>query len=83
MKLPTTAAGFMWVKRKVTQEEAERLRDLKLDWIEFRTESKRVYAYGGLAAHVLGGVDFEEKGNGGIEQALDERAERATPARCA
>lgn len=65
--------GFMWVKRKVTQEEADRLRALNLDWIEFRTESKRVYAYGGLAAHLLGGVDFEEKGNSGIEQALDEQ----------
>jgi cell division protein FtsI/penicillin-binding protein 2 len=65
--------GFMWIKRKVTQEEADRLRALKLDWIEFRTESKRVYAYGGLAAHLLGGVDFEEKGNSGIEQALDEQ----------
>lgn len=64
--------GFMWVKRKVTEEEAERLRNLKLEWIEFRKESKRVYAYGGLAAHVLGGVDFEEKGNGGVEQALNE-----------
>ena len=64
--------GFMWVKRKVTEEEAERLQNLKLEWIEFRTESKRVYAYGGLAAHVLGGVDFEEKGNSGIEQSLDE-----------
>jgi cell division protein FtsI (penicillin-binding protein 3) len=65
--------GFMWIKRKVTQEEADRLRALKLDWIEFRTESKRVYAYGSLAAHLLGGVDFEEKGNSGIEQALDEQ----------
>ncbi len=65
-------SGFMWVKRKVTDAEAERLRNLKLEWIEFRTESKRVYAYGSLGAHVLGGVDFEEKGNGGVEQALDE-----------
>ncbi len=65
--------GFMWVKRKVTQDEADRLRALKIDWIEFRTESKRVYAYGGLGAHLLGGVDFEEKGNSGIEQALDEQ----------
>ncbi|MGI8742139.1 MAG: penicillin-binding protein [Bryobacteraceae bacterium] len=64
--------GFMWVKRKVTAEEADRLRNLKLDWIEFRTESKRVYALDSIAAHVLGGVDFEEKGNAGIEQGLDE-----------
>jgi cell division protein FtsI (penicillin-binding protein 3) len=64
--------GFMWVKRKVTDEEASRLKNLKLEWIEFRPESKRVYAHAGLAAHVLGGVDFEEKGESGIERALEE-----------
>jgi cell division protein FtsI (penicillin-binding protein 3) len=60
--------GFMWVKRKITREEAQRLRDLKLDWIEFRMESGRYYPNKSLAAHVLGGVDFEGKGNGGVEQ---------------
>src|SRR6266849_5278543 len=49
--------GFIWVKRKITHEEAQRLRDLKLDWIEFRTESRRFYPNKSLAAHVLGGVD--------------------------
>jgi cell division protein FtsI (penicillin-binding protein 3) len=60
--------GFMWVKRKITREEAQRLRDLKLEWIEFRMESGRYYPNKSLAAHVLGGVDFEGKGNGGVEQ---------------
>jgi cell division protein FtsI (penicillin-binding protein 3) len=64
--------GFMWVKRKVSVEQAERLRNLNLDWIEFRPETTRVYTFDSLAAHVLGGVDFEEKGNGGIEQSLEE-----------
>src|SRR5260370_16370046 len=27
--------GFLWVKRKITREEAKRLRDLTLHWIEF------------------------------------------------
>jgi cell division protein FtsI (penicillin-binding protein 3) len=64
--------GFLWVKRKVTSEEAARLRDLKLEWIEFRTESQRFYPNKALAAHVIGGVDFAEKGNGGVEQSLNE-----------
>ena len=63
--------GFMWVKRKVTEQEAARLRSYKFEWVEFRTESARYYPKGSLAAHVLGGVDHEEKGNGGIEQVLD------------
>jgi len=60
--------GFLWVKRKISREEAQRLRDLKLDWIEFQMESGRYYPNKSLAAHVLGGVDFEGKGNGGVEQ---------------
>ena len=64
--------GFLWVKRKVTPEEAARLRDLKVEWIEFRTESQRFYPNKRLAAHVIGGVDFSEKGNGGVEQTLNQ-----------
>src|SRR5579864_7455530 len=45
--------GFLWVKRRVTPEEAARLRDLKLEWIEFRTESQRFYPNRKLAAHVI------------------------------
>jgi cell division protein FtsI (penicillin-binding protein 3) len=63
--------GFVWVKRKVSAEEAQRLRDLKLEWIEFRNESQRFYPNKWLAAHVIGGVDFAQKGNGGVEQSLD------------
>src|ERR1700694_2004281 len=64
--------GFLWVNRKVTPEEAARLRELKVEWIEFRTESQRFYPNKKLAAHVIGGVDFAEKGNGGVEQTLNQ-----------
>lgn len=63
--------GFLWVKRRVTRRESERLRRMNLDWIEFRTDTKRFYPNGSLAAHILGGVDFAEKGNGGIELSLN------------
>jgi cell division protein FtsI (penicillin-binding protein 3) len=63
----------VWVKRKITAEESERLRDLKLEWIEFRSESQRFYPNQSLAAHVVGDVDFAQKGNGGIEQSLEAR----------
>jgi cell division protein FtsI (penicillin-binding protein 3) len=64
--------GFLWVKRKITREQAQRLRDLNLEWIEFRTESQRYYPNRSLAAHVIGSVDFEEDGNGGVEQSLNQ-----------
>jgi cell division protein FtsI (penicillin-binding protein 3) len=65
--------GFLWVKRKITREEAKRLHALNLEWIEFRTESERFYPNKSLAAHVIGSVDFQEDGNGGIEQSLNDR----------
>jgi cell division protein FtsI (penicillin-binding protein 3) len=46
---------------------------LKLEWIEFRSESQRFYPNQSLAAHVIGDVDFAQKGNGGIEQSLEAR----------
>lgn len=67
----TAHRGFLWVKRKASEEEAQKLRSYHLEWVEFRPESTRSYPKGALAAHVLGGVDHEEKGNGGIEKTLD------------
>ncbi|MGC9969009.1 MAG: penicillin-binding transpeptidase domain-containing protein [Bryobacteraceae bacterium] len=64
-------AGFLWVKRKITPEEAERLHSLKLEFVEFRAESQRHYPDGSLASHVVGTVDFQERGNLGLEQSLD------------
>jgi cell division protein FtsI (penicillin-binding protein 3) len=63
--------GFLWVKRKISFEEGQNLRNLRLEWIHFQDESQRHYPKGPLAAHVLGSVDFEEKGNAGIEKVLD------------
>jgi len=63
--------GFLWVKRKISFEEGQSLRNLRLEWIEIQSESQRHYPNGMLAAHLLGSVDFEEKGNAGIEKALD------------
>ena len=74
--------GFLWVKRKIDYEEAQNLRNLRVEWIHIQDESQRHYPKGMLAAHVLGSVDFEEKGNAGIEQNLDvELSGRAGQAR--
>jgi cell division protein FtsI (penicillin-binding protein 3) len=64
--------GYLIVKRKITPEEYESLLNLRLEWIHVTNESQRHYPKGTLAAHVLGSVDFEEKGNAGIEKGLDE-----------
>lgn len=64
--------GFIWVKRKVMPEQAERLRSLHLEWIDFQNESQRHYPSGSLAANLIGSVDHEENGNSGIEASLNE-----------
>ncbi|MCL5744207.1 MAG: transpeptidase family protein [Acidobacteria bacterium] len=63
--------GFLPISKRIDPALSERLRSLKLDWIEFRTESERYYPNGPLAAHVIGAVDFQEKGNLGLEQSLN------------
>ena len=63
--------GFLWVKRKITFDEGQSIRNLRLDWIQIESESQRHYPNGTLAATVLGSVDFQEKGNAGIERSYD------------
>jgi cell division protein FtsI (penicillin-binding protein 3) len=63
--------GFLWIKRKISFEESRNLRGMHLEWVGIQSESQRHYPNGMLAAHVLGGVDFAEAGNAGIEKYLD------------
>jgi len=65
-------SGFLWIARKITPEQSEKLRSLNLDWIEFRTEYKRLYPNGRLAAQLLGGIHDDGKGYAGLEKAQDE-----------
>jgi len=74
--------GYLTIKRKLTPEEYDNLLNLKsrVEWVSLSHESQRHYPNGTLAAHVLGSVDFEEKGNAGIEKSLDTEL-RGTPGR--
>ena len=63
--------SFCWVKRKITPEEANRIRDLNLKGIYFQRESKRFYPKGDLAAHILGYVGLDDEGLAGLEYGMD------------
>jgi cell division protein FtsI (penicillin-binding protein 3) len=63
--------GYLIVKKKITFDEGQHLHNVAFDWIKIQTDSQRHYPNGSLAAHILGGVDFSEHGNGGVEKALD------------
>ncbi|MBY0506275.1 MAG: penicillin-binding protein 2 [Bryobacteraceae bacterium] len=62
---------FMWVARKITPEQSARIRSLNLEWIQLRTEYKRLYPNGRLAAQLLGGVHEDGKGYAGVEKGMD------------
>src|SRR5581483_2601929 len=61
------------VKRKLTDKEADQVEALHLDGLRFVNEMKRHYVADQTAAHVLGFVDMEERGQGGLEQAYDKQ----------
>ncbi|MGD0906244.1 MAG: penicillin-binding transpeptidase domain-containing protein [Candidatus Acidiferrales bacterium] len=63
--------SFVWIARKLSPEKAGRIADMNLRGIYFQREGGRFYPKRELASHVLGYVDIDEKGLGGIEYSLD------------
>ena len=67
-------AGWVWLKRRVTPAEAERIRDLDLRGIGMLPETKRVYPVQGvatdttMAAQLIGFVDVDGNGQYGVER---------------
>jgi cell division protein FtsI (penicillin-binding protein 3) len=64
--------GYDRVALNITATQAQHLRGLHLKWIKFERSYVRAYPNDGLAAHVIGKVDHEYRGNGGVEQGLDD-----------
>ena len=67
----SSAQSFVWIARKVPPDKKEAVEALNLKGIYFQKENQRIYPKRDLAAHVLGFVDLDEKGLGGIEYELD------------
>ncbi len=64
---------FMWVKRRLSDEEVELVRELQLpdDVWGYRNEYQRHYPQGNLAAHALGIRNIDNRGSGGLEESFD------------
>ena len=62
-----SSRSFVWIKRKVTPEEINRVRELSLDGIDFTKESRRYYACMQTAAHVIGFASQDNRGLEGTE----------------
>jgi cell division protein FtsI/penicillin-binding protein 2 len=67
---------FIWLKRKLTDEEYQKIQPLALSkqtlgTLDFIDEYRRVYPQKKIASHILGGVGIDEQALGGIETSLD------------
>lgn len=69
-KLSQPDKRFVWLRRKVDEETAGRVRALAIDGVELVKEPKRFYPQRELAGHVLGFVG-EDAGQEGLERELD------------
>ena len=67
----SSSRSFVWIARKLPPATVARIRQLNLRGIYFQKENQRFYPKRDLAAAVLGYVDIDEKGLGGIEYQLD------------
>ena len=69
----SSAKAFAYVRRQISPESAARVAKLKLDGIGIRPETKRFYPKKELASHVLGFVNLDNVGLGGVESAYNSR----------
>jgi cell division protein FtsI/penicillin-binding protein 2 len=63
---------FVWIKRKLPPARAEAVESLNLTGVFLQEEYQRFYPKRELGSHVLGFVDVDERGLGGIEHEYDE-----------
>jgi len=66
-----SGSTFVWIQRKLPPEKVQSIKALNLTGIYFQEENQRYYPKRDMAAHVLGFVDVDEKGLGGIEHQYD------------
>jgi cell division protein FtsI (penicillin-binding protein 3) len=65
--------SFVWIARKLPPDKKEAVEALNLRGVYFQKENQRIYPKRELAAHVLGFVNLDEKGIGGIESELESK----------
>lgn len=62
---------FVWIKRRISEEESRLLKSLNLEGIGTLPEYKRFYPNGNLAANLIGAVGYDAKALSGLELSWD------------
>ncbi len=65
--------AFTYVERRASPRQWKQARDLGIIGMEAISRSDRVFPAGRVAAHVLGGVDVDNKGISGLEKGMQSR----------
>ncbi|MCL2029548.1 MAG: transpeptidase family protein [Deltaproteobacteria bacterium] len=71
-RLDTNNKQFVWLKRQISQAEADAVKELSIDGLALSKEYRRAYPNGHLAANFLGFVGVDNQGLEGLELALDD-----------
>ncbi|MEZ7813648.1 MAG: cell division protein FtsI (penicillin-binding protein 3) [Paracoccaceae bacterium] len=77
----TGGRSFLWLRKVLSPEQMQAVHDIGDPGLSFAPREMRLYPNGRLAAHILGGVRFEDEsvnaaqviGIAGIEHALDQK----------
>ena len=65
--------SFVWVKRKITPEQSEKIKELKISGLGFTKEAQRFYPHKELAGQLLGFVGVDSQGLEGVEREFDKQ----------
>ncbi len=63
--------SFVWLKRRVTFDESEKIKKLERPELGILEEYKRFYPQGAMLAHVLGFSTVDNQGVEGLERTMD------------
>jgi cell division protein FtsI (penicillin-binding protein 3) len=72
-RLGDTAKQFVYLARQITPKEQMRVNALGIPGVYFQSSGRRHYPLGRVAAQVIGGVDVDGRGVGGVERAFEQR----------
>lgn len=66
-------SDFIYLKRQLDKETADKIRAMEIKGFEFRKESKRHYPMGSLFAQIIGFTDIDGRGQEGLELAFNDQ----------